>query len=162
MPKFLTEDGHVINALVPLERAMNTSSDVISVENYNQLSFILQKGTGALGTGTVTVDACDNNTPSNTAKIPYKYRRQVGGTDTWGAITNRTAAESFATTANADDMYQIIVDPADVTNATVNGAKNNHWVRLSVVQVDATVVNYGIVAVLQCARYGKAVPLSAI
>ena len=162
MLHYLTESGHVINALVPLSRAMNTSSDVVSVENYNQLSFLIVKGAGAVGTATITVEACDNNTPSNQAKIPFKYRRQISPTDIWGAVTERSAAESFATVAHADDMYEIIVDPADVSNAVVNGARNYHWVRLSVVQVVATAATYGVVAILLSARYGKAVPLSAI
>jgi hypothetical protein len=158
----LTERVHVLSALVPLSRAMNTNSDIVNLTNYQSCSFIIQKGAGGVGTATITVDACDNTTPSNTAKAPFKYRRNIGGTDTWGAITARTASQSFVTTANANDMYEIIVDPAEIGAVAVNSTYGNRFCRVSVAQVDATAVDYGILAVLGTPRYPQNVPITGI
>ena len=158
----LTERGHLINALPPASVAMNTPSDIINVANYHDITFLIQKGAGAVGTAVISVDVCDTTAPGNTAKCGFKYRRQVGGTDTWGAVTDRTAAETFTTIASADDMYEISVNIDEIGSTVVNGVRGNHYVRLSVAQVDATAVIYGITAILGRARYGQNVPVSAI
>jgi len=59
-------------------------------------------------------------------------------------------------------MYEISVDPAEVTAATVNGATGNHYVRLTMTQVDATAVLVGIIAILPRQVYDQQVPISAI
>ena len=156
-----TENANIIQALQPDERAMNTDSDVINVRNQHSVTFILQKGAGAVGTATITVEACDTVGPANTTAIPFRYRRMIGGTNAWGAVTVATAV-GFVTTANANDMYEITVDPAEVTAATVNAATGNHYVRLNVAQVNATVVDYGIIAILPKQRYPQETPISAI
>lgn len=156
-----SENANIIQGLEPASRALNTASDVINVANQHSVTFLIHKGAGAVGTGTVTVLACDNVTPSNTTAIPFRYRRMIGGTNAWGALTVATAA-GFVTTANANDMYEITVDPSEVTAATVNAATGNHYVRLSIAQVDATAVLYGIVAILPLQRYPQETPISAI
>lgn len=151
----VTERQHVVNALVPLSRALNTASAVINVEKHHNCSFFIVKGAGAVGTGTITVEACDDITPTNQAAITFKSRR-MSPNDTWGAVTDR-AAVGFVTTAAANDMYEIIVDPSVVQAATVNGTTGHSYVRVDVNQVNATDVNYGIVAVLSKPRYPQSV-----
>ena len=156
-----TENANIIQALEPASRAMNGSTDIINVALQHAITFVIQKGAGAVGTATVTVDACDTVGPGNTTAIPFQYRRMIGGTNTWGALTVATAA-GFVTTANANDMYEISVDPAEVTAATVNAATGNHYVRLTMTQVDATNVLIGIIAILPRQVYDQQVPISAI
>jgi len=55
----LTENMNVVHALTPLLRAMNVSTDVINISLQHCATFIIQKGAGAVGTATVTVEACD-------------------------------------------------------------------------------------------------------
>lgn len=157
----LTENAHIVMGLVPDSRALNGSSDVINVANQHTVTFLLVKGPGAVGTTTITVDACDDVVPSNTTAIPFKYRRNIGGTDTWGALTTATNV-GFATTANANDIYEITVDPAEVTNATVNAARGNHYVQLTMTQIDATVCDCCILVILPRQRYPQEVPMTAI
>ena len=142
-----TENAHIVMGLVPDSRALNGSSDVINISLHHSLTFLLVKGPGAVGTTTLTVEACDTVGPANQTAIPFQYRRNIGGTDTWGALTVATAV-GFATTANANDIYEISVDPAEVTNAVVNAARNNPYVRLTMTQINATVCDCCIVVLL--------------
>lgn len=158
----ITQRGHVLQGLVPLSRAMNTSSDIINVANYHDITFYIVKGAGAAGTATITVDVCDTVGPGNTAKCGYKYRRQADGDDLWGAVTDRTAAQNFVTTAEANGIYEISVDTQEIGNVTVNALKGNHYVRLSIVQSIATAVTYGVFVVLGRPRYPQDVPITAI
>ncbi len=157
----LSENANIIQALPPDSAALNTASDVINVALQHTVTFILQKGDGAVGTATLTVEACDDVVPTNQTAIPFQYRRMVGGTNAWGALTVATAA-GFATTANADDMYEITVDPSEVTNAIVNAARGNHYVRLDLTQIDATACDHGVIAILPRQRYPQETPISAI
>jgi len=156
-----TQNGHLVQGLVPDSRAMNASSDVINLAHQHNLTFLLIKGAGATGTATITVEACDDVTPSNTTAIPFKYRRNVGGTDTWGALTDALAA-GFVTTANANDMYEISVDPAEVIRATVNGTIENHYVRMTMTQVVADAVDCTILVILPRQGYPQDVPLTVL
>lgn len=156
-----TENAHIVMGLVPDSRALNGSSDVINVSLQHSVTALLVKGPGAVGTTTLTVEACDDVAPSNTTAIPFQYRRQVGGTDTWGALTVATAV-GFATTANANDMYEISIDPAEVTAALVNAARGNHYVRITLTQIDATACDCCIVFVLPRQRYDQQVPITVL
>ncbi len=156
-----TENAHIVMGLAPDSRALNGSSDVINVENQHCVTFLLVKGPGGAGTTTITIGACDDVTPSNAAAIPFQYRRNIGGTDTWGALTVATAA-GFATTANANDIYEISVDPAEVTNAIVNGARGNRYVRLTMTQIDATACDCCILVLLPRQRYKQQVPMTVL
>lgn len=161
----VTQRMHVLQGSVPVSAAMNANSQVVNLTNYQSCSFIIIKGAGAVGTATITVDACDNLTPSNTAKAPFKYRRCIGGgiaTDAWGALTDRTAVQNFVTTAAANDMYEIVVDPADIGNVVVNSLRGNRFVRLSIAQVDATAVLWSVLVVLSNPKYAQDVPVTAI
>ena len=156
-----TENAHIVMGLDPDSRALNGSSDVINVANQHSVTFLLVKGPGAVGTTTITVEACNTVGPANTTAIPFRYRRQIGGTDTWGALTVATAV-GFVTTANADDIYEISVDPQEIVNAVVNAARGNHYVRLTMTQVDATVCDCCILVILPRQRYPQEVPMTAI
>lgn len=50
------------------------STDVFNASNYKQTNFIIVKGVGATGTSTITVEGCDDVTPTNTTAVPFRYR----------------------------------------------------------------------------------------
>lgn len=160
---FTQKFGNIVNVLVPASRALNTASSVVNLKGFGACTFLVQKGAGAVGTATITVDACDNTTPSNTTAIAFRYRRMVAATNAnaWGALAAATAS-GFATTAAANDMYEISVDPSVVAAASVNSATGNSYVRLNMTQVDATACLVGVVAVLWLPRYTGADVLSAV
>src|SRR6266850_1868481 len=72
------ERGHFEAGLVPvadfLVNGAGVASDVINMKLYEYVRFILFWGVGATGTNTLTIEACDNVTPSNTVAVPFFYR----------------------------------------------------------------------------------------
>lgn len=157
-----SENANICVGFPPADlAAIACDSDVINTANQHCVTFILIKGAGAVGTGTVTVQACDDVTPTNQTAIPFRWRRMVGTGNTWGALNVATAA-GFVTIAAANDLYEISVDPAEVTSAIVNGARGNSYVRLHIVSVDATTVNRAILVILPRQRYPQEIPISAI
>ena len=58
--------------------AGDVASDVVNMKNYDSVRFITHWGVGATGVVQLTVDACDDVVPTNTAKVPFWYRVKVG------------------------------------------------------------------------------------
>lgn len=106
----MTQRGHIVNSLPPVADAFDGTkrSDVHNMENYHGCTFLIYKGVGTTGTSTITVNACDNTTPSNRTAIPFRYRACTSS-DTWGAVQTATTA-GFTTTAGSNHLYEIIVD----------------------------------------------------
>lgn len=157
----LSENANIIQALVPLGRELAGGTAVINVSLQHSITFIIQMGAGGAGTTVVTIEACDNIVPDQQTAIPFRYRRMIGGTNAWGALIVEDAA-GFTTEANANDMYEITVDPAEVTNAIVNDARDNQYVRLFMASAVATPVEVGIIAILPRQAYPQETPISAI
>ncbi len=111
----------------------------------HEVVFIIYKGVGATGTWTITVDACDDTTPTNTSAVAFRYRTCTTG-DTWGAWTT-CAATGFTTTAGSSQLYEIRVDPADL------GATGYGYCRLSAVEVVDNPVLGGVLAGVVALRY---------
>lgn len=148
--------NHLVNALVPVADAFAGTkyTDIINMKDWNHIQFVIQKAAGAVGTATITVEACDNVTPSNVSAVPFKYQACTTG-DTFGALTTAEAT-GFATTAGANQMYKIEVD-ADALVASGYG-----YIRLKSVEVVVGAVLGGIIGVLTEPRYGREIPDSAI
>jgi len=128
-------------------------SDVYSLRGYGNILFVIYVGVGATGTSTITVEACDDVTPSNQTAIVFWYR-EITATDVEGAIT-KAAATGFTTTAGSSKIVLVEARAQDVAAASVNSAYNNHFVRMAAVEsVDSAVLG-GYHAVLggQPGRY---------
>jgi len=148
--------NHIVNALVPVADAFTGTkyTDVINMKDWNHIQFVIQKAAGALGTSTITIEACDDVVPTNVSAVPFKYQACTTG-DTFGVLTE-AAATGFATTVGANQMYKIEVD-SDALAASGYG-----YIRLKAVEVDDDPVLGGILAILTEPRYGQEVPNTAI
>lgn len=148
--------NHVVNALVPVADAFAGTkySNVINMKDWNHIQFVIQKAAGAVGTATITVEACDDVVPTNVSAVPFKYQACTVG-DTFGALTEAPVA-GFAVTAGSNQLYKVEVD-ADALSASKYG-----YIRLKSVEVVVGAVLGGIIAVLTEPRYGREVPDSAI
>lgn len=106
----LSEQTHFVKGLDPVADAFSAtvSSDVVSLRDYSECVFIIYKGVGAVGTSTVTVEACSDFTPSATTAVPFYYRRIANSGDTHGAFTAATSS-GFVTTAGSSELYQVVV-----------------------------------------------------
>jgi len=132
--------------LDPIADAFNgtVNSDVDEVLGHGVL-FTIGKGVGATGTSTVTVDACDDFTPSNTTAVIFWYRAMTT-MGTWGDWTAATVA-GFTTTAGSSQLYEVFA-PADVIGAT--GYPN---ARLHLVEVVSSAVLGYVLAEVAPTRY---------
>lgn len=109
----IAECTHVVNILPPHDSNTTATPEVFSMASAAHASIILQLGvTGAAVT--VTVEACDNFTPSNTSAIGFSYYAETTAAgDTFGDRTT-VANTGFATSTNDTIMYCIEIDAAEL------------------------------------------------
>ena len=115
MARFYTaQEGHVINALAPVDINGGANSDIFSMKDCSHVSIIIQLGvTGAAST--ITVEECDDVTPSNSTAIAFDYYAETTASgDTLGAKTAATTA-GFATSTNDSVFYVIEIDSEQLT-----------------------------------------------
>ena len=150
----IIEANHFVHGIAPVADAFagTVNSDIIEVAGEGIL-FLLYKGVGTTGTSTLTVDACDDVSASNTTAVQFWYRINTG-TDVWGSWTEAAAA-GFATTAGSSHMYQVWVPAAYV------GAQGYAYARLTAVEVVDDPVLGGILAIVINTRF-QAMPYSLI
>jgi len=134
--------------------AGTATSGVINMENIIEGAFIVHKGVGTTGTSTITLEACDDVTPTTTSAIAFEYQANTTG-DTYGAVTAATTA-GFTTTAGSSQIYVIYVHAAKLA------ASGYGYVRLKATEVVDAAVLGGILFVPLKTRYEQAVPESRI
>lgn len=152
MDKFL----HPVKGLDPVADAFagTVASDVINMENIIEGAFIIYKGVGTTGTSTITVEACDDVTPTTTSAIAFEYQASTSG-DTYGALT-AAASTGFVTTAGSSQVYVVYVDASRLA------ASGYGYVRLKAVEVADAAVLGGILFVPLKVRDDISVPASRI
>lgn len=89
-------------------------TDIFNLAKYRKVLFVVQKAGGATGTATITVESCDDTTPSTPTAVAFKYKASTT-LDTFGATT-ACASTGLATTAGADQCYLIEVDASDLNS----------------------------------------------
>lgn len=159
MNSLWSERNHIVTGLAPVADAFSGTvySDVVDASEAGRVTFVVGWGVGATGTVTLTVEACDDTTPSNTSAVAFKSRRISDTTtsDVPGAATDRTSS-GFTTTAGSNQKYLIEVDPA------VLAASGYRYVRLKSVEVtDSPILGY-IDVILSNLRISQATPTSMI
>ena len=129
------------------------ASDVINMENWREVTFILIKNSGGTGTATVTVSSCDDNVATTTTDIAFKYRKITDPDDstvTHGDWTDATAS-GFTTAAEADVIYEIRVTSDDLSGT-------DKYVRCTFTKVNSDPVYGAAFAILSDPRYAVATP----
>ncbi len=127
--------------------AAGVSTDVINMRDHNKAIFIIQKGVGVTGTGVLTIDACDDVTPSNTTAVPYRYR-EVSAADVNGTLTEAAAA-GYTVTAGSNIMVIVEVDAVEIRKA----GSTFEFVRLTMSESTDSAVLAGILCILAEPRY---------
>lgn len=148
--------SNVIKGLDPVADAFaaTVSSDVINCKNLDSVEFLIYKGVGTTGTSTITVEACDDVTPTTTSAVAF-YSQAITTGDTAGALTARAAA-GFDTTAGSGQIYRIY---ADVSALAASGYG---YIRLKCVEVVDSPVVGCIIAIGHAPRYQRDVMETAI
>jgi hypothetical protein len=120
------------------------ASDVIALKKYGAALFLIVKNAGATGTSTITVESCDDVTPSTATAIAFNYW-ECTTPDVWSDMKTATAS-GFATTAGADQMYAIEIH-ADALSTT------DAFVRLQTTELVDSPVDGMMTAIAGDARY---------
>ena len=136
--------------------AGTVSSDIFNMEGYKRGLFVVYVGVGATGTSTLTVEACDDVTPTTASAIPFWSREILTG-DTEGTMTRRTAT-GFTYTAGSSKILLCEFDAEDL--AEVSGAFG--FVRLKAVESVDSPVLASILFIGAEPRYASAIKPTAI
>lgn len=154
MTRFL-EALHFAKGIDPVADAFasTVTSDVYNMEAYGRILFVIYCGVGTTGTSTITVEACDDTTPTNTDAIPFWYRQITSG-DTETAPTRATTS-GFTTTAGSSKIIVVEADAQDMTN-------NYGYIRLKAVEsVDSAVLG-SVMAIQVEPRYAGSTKASTL
>lgn len=156
MNGLLMERLQLIKGLDPVADAFSGTvySDVVNVKNLGKVLFVLVVGVGTTGTSTITVQACDDVTPSNRTAIPFRYREILTG-DTEGTITAATAT-GFTTTAGSSKLIAVEIDESDLA-ATGYG-----YVQLKAVESANDPVLGGILVIAEAKLAGATKPTAIV
>ena len=134
----------------------NPATDVINLKNAQGVMFVIAMNANAgSGAATITIEACDDVTPSNTTAIAFRYQL-ISTVDIPGTLKAATSAGVSVGTANT--IMLIEVDAAAVASAAVNSTYNNEVVRLQATETQSEAVDGAIMALLFGLRFS---PLAA-
>ncbi len=136
---FMADNGDMFNG--------SPAGDVINMKDWRDVIFVVHEGTGGTGDTVLTVESCDDTTPSVQTAIIFKYRVLAAVGDTWGAWID-AATTGFTTTAAADSAFEIWARASDLTTT-------NQYIRLETAEDDSTAVHGGIIAILFNPRYAE-------
>jgi hypothetical protein len=115
----IAEDGHVVNILPPVDVNGGVSSDVFSMKDAAHVDIIVQVGVSAAAP-TITVEECDNFTPTTPVAIGFDYYAETtAGGDTLAARATATNA-GFAISANDNIFYVISIDASELSRGYPN------------------------------------------
>lgn len=134
------------------------TSDVINAKNAGVVWAEI-RNVSQTGTSTVTVEACDDVTPSNTAAIPFYYASVATATNVTTAAVKATAS-GFATTAGENVIYQITIDPSDIYAAASNAGYQ--YVRIKMVEVVNDPSTGWITLFVPALRFASSTPAAII
>lgn len=156
---------HALQGLVPVADcfAGGVATDIISLANYNRALFTIITGAieDANISNIVTVDACDDTTPSNTTAMAFYHRSQQWSAtvDTWSAWTAATSSGYNFTSNNAvaNAVHQITFTASEVEAAQAG----YEFARVSIAETANKTITATVFVQLFEPRYGVSLPLDA-
>ena len=136
--------------------ASTVYSDVVNVENYSKIVFLVHHGVGATGTSTFTVLAGDDTAdpPTTSTAVPFRYK-VMSTSDVEGALTTATTS-GFLSTAGSNQIYWIEVDAEEIADT------GYHYCCLKCVEGTDSPRLGGILILLYGGRYQQDVPATAL
>ena len=158
---FLSESCKYVCGLAPIDTTGSAwETDVVNMANYTHATVVVQMGAWAGGTSTITVEYCDDNTPTTDTPMAFKYKTGVLGgeaTDVLGALTAVGSGGVAASVANT--TYVIEIDAADIASAS-SGANSRFVVGGTTPGSNADLISVAIF--MTNPRYAGDVPQTAI
>jgi len=149
------ENLHFIGGIAPdSDFASGTvTTDIFECLGEGAMFLVWYGANASSGASTLTVEACDDTTPSNTTAVAFQYR--VSTTfDTWGAWTQATSA-GITVGGSADSAWQIYVPASELAT------EGYGYVRAQMVETTAQAADGVVAAFVVNPRY-KVQPSSLI
>jgi hypothetical protein len=103
-------------------------------------------GVAADNTNVITVEACDNVTPTTPTAIPFTVSSVVSGDTNDKPVDTTTSGKAF-TASVAGQYYIVEIDPADVEAA--NSHAGNKYVRIKVTEAGNNGSQLGCIAIFK-------------
>jgi len=129
------------------------TTDVVNLGKYDKALWLIHKSQGNTGVTVVTVESCDNVTPSTTTAMAFDYWACTSG-DTWSDMSTATTA-GFTTTAGENQMYAVEVNASELSGT-------DKYVRLKMVESTDDPVEGGVICILGGPRFMHEVKPTAI
>lgn len=120
----LAEEGHLVQLFEPADHTGAENSLVVKMGKYNHASIVISYGATPAADGVITVQSCDNLTPSTATAIPFAYYKCIldfeGALgDVLGARTEVAAAVGIVPTVVANTVYVIEIDAAQLVSGDI-------------------------------------------
>jgi hypothetical protein len=117
---YVAQEGHIVNALPPVDITGGKFSDVWSMRNHAHATIIIQIGVSAAAFTKIILNACDDFTPSNRTALAYTlFVEETAAGDTLAA-KEAVAAAGKTPSANDGIMYVIEVDASELPDGKPN------------------------------------------
>jgi len=119
----LAETGHLVQLWEPADHTAAESTKVINMENYSHATVIISYGATPHADGLITVESCDNMTPSIHTEIVFDYYECI--VDFEGALGDVLSAKKSAATTGlvpaevANIMYVIELEASQLTSGHI-------------------------------------------
>lgn len=150
-----THEYGVLNALVPAADMNNGGgeTDIVSMKQADRMIFILYTGANATGNANITVEACDDVTPTTTSAIAfYATEYETSGSDVPSTARAAVASTGFKTALTANALYVIEVE----SSAVVGAGDTYEFCRLIMTESTNAAVTGGVIAITANTRYKEA------
>jgi hypothetical protein len=116
----IAEQCHVVNILPPQSITDAVVSDVFSLKNYQHATIIVQAGSTNADAGNITIEECDDFTPTNDTAIGFTYYEETTAAgDTLSAKKTATTS-GIDVSANDNITYVIEIDAAQLSDGYPN------------------------------------------
>ncbi len=127
-----------------------STSDIVSLKNYNHLTILIQTGAWAGGTAAVTLSQCTDVAAAGAKALAFDVMFTNATAVTSDALVKTTVTSNTFALDTANALYIIEVDAT-----TLDLANNFDCVRLDVASPSSNADIYGAVFILgNVARYG--------
>ena len=121
MKAVLAEQAHIINILPPQSITAAVTSAVFSMRNASHATIIVTCGATDADAGNITIEECDDFTPTNNAAIDfYYYAETTKDGDTLGDRTLAAKATGIDVSANDNITYVIEIDAEELSEGYPN------------------------------------------
>ena len=148
------ENNLLAMALAPDADRFNgdPATDVYSLENYDEITFVVIEGAGGVGTATITVEECTSAAAAGATAIGFKYKTATTAdtTATWSTWSTATSS-GHKPAAAANKMTAVRVRASELSNGSP-------FVRVQLAEDDSTAVDACVIAILGDCRYSGEVP----